>query len=290
MLICKDWKDYELIDASNGEKYERWGNVYLLRPDPQIVWDNGNLFEKYKNQVNAVYYRSNKGGGHWETYKNTPSSWKINYGDLVFNIKQMGFKHTGLFPEQAVNWNYMINKIKKSKREIKVLNLFAYTGGATVACLSAGAHVTHVDSSRGMVDWCKENVNDSGYQGDHVRYLLDDVVKFVKREIRRGNKYDAIVMDPPSYGRGANGEVWDIEKDLYELVSLCSEILSDKPLFFLINSYTTGLSSYVLNNILEMTINKKYSGTISCGEIGLPIKENNLVLPCGIYGRWEENE
>ncbi len=290
MLICKDWKDYELIDASNGEKYERWGNVYLLRPDPQIVWDNGNLFEKYKNQVNAVYYRSNKGGGHWETYKNTPSSWKINYGDLVFNIKQMGFKHTGLFPEQAVNWNYMINKIKKSKREIKVLNLFAYTGGATVACLSAGAHVTHVDSSRGMVDWCKENVNDSGYQGDHVRYLVDDVVKFVKREIRRGNKYDAIVMDPPSYGRGANGEVWDIEKDLYELVSLCSEILSDKPLFFLINSYTTGLSSYVLNNILEMTINKKYSGTISCGEIGLPIKENNLVLPCGIYGRWEENE
>ena len=290
MLICKDWKDYELIDASNGEKYERWGNVYLLRPDPQIVWDNGNLFEKYKNQVNAVYYRSNKGGGHWETYKNTPSSWKINYGDLVFNIKQMGFKHTGLFPEQAVNWNYMINKIKKSKREIKVLNLFAYTGGATVACLSAGAYVTHVDSSRGMVDWCKENVNDSGYQGDHVRYLVDDVVKFVKREIRRGNKYDAIVMDPPSYGRGANGEVWDIEKDLYELVSLCSEILSDKPLFFLINSYTTGLSSYVLNNILEMTINKNYSGTISCGEIGLPIKENNLVLPCGIYGRWEENE
>ena len=290
MLICKDWKDYELIDASNGEKYERWGNVYLLRPDPQIVWDNGNLFEKYKNQVNAVYYRSNKGGGHWETYKNTPSSWKINYSDLVFNIKQMGFKHTGLFPEQAVNWNYMINKIKKSKREIKVLNLFAYTGGATVACLSAGAYVTHVDSSRGMVDWCKENVNDSGYQGDHVRYLVDDVVKFVKREIRRGNKYDAIVMDPPSYGRGANGEVWDIEKDLYELVSLCSEILSDKPLFFLINSYTTGLSSYVLNNILEMTINKKYSGTISCGEIGLPIKENNLVLPCGIYGRWEENE
>ena len=212
------------------------------------------------------------------------------HGDLVFNIKQMGFKHTGLFPEQAINWDYMINKIKKCNREVRVLNLFAYTGGATVACLSAGAHVTHVDSSRGMVDWCKENVRDSGYQGDHVRYLVDDVVKFVKREIRRGNKYDAIIMDPPSYGRGANGEVWDIEKDLYELVNLCSEILSDKPLFFLINSYTTGLSSYVLNNILEMTVNKKYSGKITCGEVGLPIKENNLVLPCGIYGRWEEND
>ena len=290
MLISDNWKDYELIDASNGEKYERWGNIYLLRPDPQIVWDNGDLFEKYRDQVNAVYYRSNKGGGHWETYKNTPSSWKINYGDLIFNIKQMGFKHTGLFPEQAVNWDYMINKIKKSKRDIKVLNLFAYTGGATVACLSAGAHVTHVDSSRGMVDWCKENVKDSGYQGDHVRYLVDDVVKFVKREIRRGNKYDAIIMDPPSYGRGSNGEVWDIEENLYELVSLCCEILSDKPLFFLINSYTTGLSSFVLNNILKMTVNKKCNGKITCGEVGLPIKENDLILPCGIYGRWEENE
>lgn len=290
MLISDKWKDYELIDASQGIKYERWGNIYLLRPDPQIVWDNGDLIEKYKDQVNAIYYRSNKGGGHWETYKRTPSSWKINYGDLVFNIKQMGFKHTGLFPEQAVNWDYMISKIKKSKREIRVLNLFAYTGGATVACLSAGAHVTHVDSSRGMVDWCKENVKDSGYQGDHVRYLVDDVLKFVKREIRRGNKYDAIIMDPPSYGRGSNGEVWDIEEDLYELVSLCTEILSDKPLFFLINSYTTGLSSFVLNNILKMTVNKKYKGIVTCGEVGLPIKENDLILPCGIYGRWEEND
>ena len=290
MNISNNWKDYEIIDASKGYKYERWGNVYLLRPDPQIVWDNGDLLDKYHNKINAVYYRSNTGGGHWENLKDTPNSWKINYNNLIFNIKQMGFKHTGLFPEQAVNWDYMINKIKNSNREIRVLNLFAYTGGATVACLSAGAHVTHVDSSRGMVDWCKENVNDSGYQGDHVRYLVDDVVKFVKREIRRGNKYDAIIMDPPSYGRGANGEVWDIEKDLYELVALCSEILSDRPLFFLINSYTTGLSSYVLNNILEMTVNKKYSGKITCGEVGLPIKENNLVLPCGIYGRWEEND
>jgi len=202
----------------------------------------------------------------------------------------MGFKHTGLFPEQGVNWNFMINKIKNSGRKIKVLNLFAYTGGATVACLSAGAHVTHVDSSRGMVDWCKENVNDSGYQGENIRYIVDDVIKFVQREIRRGNKYDAIIMDPPSYGRGANGEVWDIEKNLNYLVSICSEILSDKPLFFLINSYTTGLSPEVLKNLLTIFVDKKYKGTVSCGEVGIPITDNNLVLPCGIYGRWEENE
>lgn len=202
----------------------------------------------------------------------------------------MGFKHTGLFPEQLVNWNFMIDKIKKSERKIKVLNLFAYTGGATVACLSAGAHVTHVDASRGMVDWCKENVKSSGFQGTDIRYLVDDVVKFVKREIRRGNKYDAIIMDPPSYGRGANGEVWDIEKNLNYLVELCSQILSDSPLFFLINSYTTGLSSYVLKNLLEININQKYKGKLSCGEVGIPITNSNLVLPCGIYGRWEENE
>ena len=290
MLYADKWNDYELIDASCGEKYERWGNIYLLRPDPQVVWNNGKLIEKYKDKINAVYYRSNKGGGHWENLKTTPGSWKIKYNSLTFNIKQMGFKHTGLFPEQAVNWDFMINKIKNSGRDIKVLNLFAYTGGATVACLSAGAHVTHVDSSRGMVDWCKENVNDSGYQGDHVRYIVDDVVKFVEREIRRGNTYDAIVMDPPSYGRGANGEVWDIEKSLSYLVEKCCEILSDKPLFFLINSYTTGMSSHVLENLLKMTVNKKYDGKVCCGEVGIPIKENDLVLPCGIYGRWEENE
>lgn len=290
MLLANKWMDYELIDASMGEKLERWGKVYLLRPDPQIVWDNGNLLEKYHDKIDAVYYRSNKGGGHWENLKNTPSSWTINYNNLTFHIKQMGFKHTGLFPEQAVNWDFMIDKIKNSGRNIKVLNLFAYTGGATVACLSAGAHVTHVDASRGMVDWCKENVKDSGYQGERVRYLIDDVVKFVQREIRRENKYDAIVMDPPSYGRGANGEVWDIEKNLNYLVELCTQILSDKPLFFLINSYTTGLSSHVLENILKLTVNKQYPGNVSCGEVGLPIKENNLVLPCGIYGRWESNE
>ena len=290
MLLLEDFKDYELIDASNGEKYERWGNIYLLRPDPQVIWDNGNLMDKYKGKIDAVYHRSNKGGGSWENLKNVPASWKINYKDLTFNIKQMGFKHTGLFPEQAINWNFMINKIKNSNRKIKVLNLFAYTGGATVACLSAGAHVTHVDSSRGMVDWCKENVGDSGYQGENIRYIVDDVIKFVQREIRRGNKYDAIIMDPPSYGRGANGEVWDIEKNLNYLVSICSEILSDKPLFFLINSYTTGLSPEVLKNLLTIFVDKKYKGTVTCGEVGIPITDNNLVLPCGIYGRWEENE
>ena len=290
MNLAKNWKDYEIIDASCGMKYERWGNIYLLRPDPQIIWNNGDLLEKYKNKINAVYYRSNKGGGHWENLKKTPMSWKINYDSLTFNIKQMGFKHTGLFPEQAYNWEFIMNKIKQSKRKIKVLNLFAYTGGATVAALKAGAHVTHVDSSRGMIEWCKENVKSTNLDDTMVRYLEDDVVKFVKREIRRGNKYDAIIMDPPSYGRGSNKEVWSLEKDLCNLVELCSEILSDNPLFFLINSYTTGLSSTVLNNLLTLIVDKKYSGKITCGEIGLPIKEDNLVLPCGIYGRWESNE
>lgn len=290
MLLADRWKDYELIDASHGEKLERWGNVYLLRPDPQIVWDNGDLLEKYHSDIYAVYYRSNKGGGHWDNLKNTPSSWKIKYDDLTFNIKQMGFKHTGLFPEQAVNWDFMREKIKKSGRKIKVLNLFAYTGGATVACLSAGASVTHVDSSRGMVDWCKENVKSSGLENAEIRYIVDDVVKFVQREIRRGNHYDAIIMDPPSYGRGVNGEVWDIEKNLNYLVKICSEVLSDEPLFFLINSYTTGLSSMVLSNILNLNVNNKFTGRVSCGEVGLPIKNSELVLPCGIYGRWESNE
>ena len=289
MNISNDWKDYEIIDASNGMKLERWGKIHLLRPDPQIVWDNGNLKDKYNN-IDAVYFISNKGGGHWENINNIPSSWIVNYKNLKFNIKQMGFKHTGLFPEQAFNWDFMIDKIKKSKRKIKVLNLFAYTGGATIACLSAGAHVTHVDSSRGMVELCKENVKINELDTTNVRYIVDDVIKFVQREIRRGNKYDAIIMDPPSYGRGSNGEVWDIEKNLSYLVSICCEILSDKPLFFLINSYTTGLSSTVLANLLELTVNKKYKGIISNGEVGLKITENNLVLPCGIYGRWENND
>ncbi|MCI8567833.1 MAG: SAM-dependent methyltransferase [Bacilli bacterium] len=286
MKFANVWKDYEIIDASNGEKLERWKNIYLLRPDPQVVWDNGNLREKY-SYINAIYFRSNKGGGHWENLKNTPERWTINYNNLVFNIKQMGFKHTGLFPEQAYNWDFMINKIKTSKKDtkVKVLNLFAYTGGATVACLSAGASVVHVDSSRGMIDWAKENVKTSNLEKSDVRYLVDDVVKFVKREIRRGNKYDVIIMDPPSYGRGANGEVWDIEKDLFNLINLCTELLSDSPLFFLVNSYTSGLSKEVVANIFKLTVLKKYSGDIETDEIGLPIKNNDLVLPCGVYGR-----
>lgn len=286
MWIVKDFNDYEIIDSSRGMKLERWKDIYLLRPDPQVIWDNGDLLKKYSN-INAVYYRSNKGGGHWENLRKTPSDWQIKYQDLTFNIKQMGFKHTGLFPEQAVNWDYMMNKIKSSNRPIKVLNLFAYTGGASVACLKAGASVVHVDSSRGMVDWCKENVKASGIEDKPIRYLVDDVVKFVQREIRRGNKYDAIVMDPPSYGRGSNGEVWDIEKDLDNLITLCSELLSDKPLFFLINSYTGGLTKEVINNLVKLRILPKYKANVHIEEIGLSITKDDLVLPCGITGRVE---
>ena len=290
MLVTDRWQDYECIDTSCGEKYERWGNIFLLRPDPQIVWNNGNLKEKYRGRIDAIYHRSNKGGGSWENQTTPPERWNIHYKNLTFCIKQMGFKHTGLFPEQAINWEFMMDKIKSSKRDIKVLNLFGYTGGATVACLSAGAYVTHVDSSRGMVDWCKENVEANNLQGEKIRYIVDDVVKFVEREIRRGNHYDAIIMDPPSYGRGSNGEIWDIEKDLSNLVSLCTELLSEKPLFFLINSYTTGMSSKVLENLLQLTVQEKYLGKISSGEVGLPVTNKNLVLPCGIYGRWEQKD
>jgi len=284
MKLADKWLDYEIIDSSNGEKLEKWGKYYLLRPDPQIIWDNGNLLDKHAF-IHSHYIRSNKGGGHWENIKNLPERWVVHYRDLTFHIKQMGFKHTGLFPEQAVNWDFMMDKIKYSNREIKALNLFAYTGGASVACLKAGASVVHVDSSRGMVDWAKENVSSSGLSECPIRYIVDDVVKFVKREIRRGNHYDAIIMDPPSYGRGANGEVWDIEKDLDMLLSLCTQLLSDKPLFFLINSYTAGLSKEVLANLYKIHF-ASYSGRIETEEIGLPIKENNLVLPCGIYGRF----
>ena len=230
---------------------------------------------------------SNKGGGYWENINDTPASWMINYKKLSFHIKQMGFKHTGLFPEQAVNWDYMISKIKNSGREIKVLNLFAYTGGATVACLSAGASVCHVDSSKGMTAWAKENVISSGLEKKSVRYIIDDVLKFVNREIRRGNKYDAIIMDPPSYGRGANGEVWKFEENIDELIKLCSKVLSDDPLFFLVNSYTTGISSTVIENILKMDLMLK-NGRYSCGEIGLPMTDSTLTLPCGIFAKWEK--
>ena len=285
MNLANNWKDYEILDMADGQKLERWGNVILSRPDPQIVWKQKSFLEKWK-QVNAIYHRSKTGGGAWEYKKQMPKEWQIKYKDLVFNIKPMGFKHTGLFPEQAVNWDWMMNKIKSEKREIKVLNLFAYTGGATVACLSAGASCTHVDSSKGMVAWAKENVISSGLQEKHVRYIVDDVVKFVNREIRRENKYDAIIMDPPSYGRGANGEVWQFENNIYDLVELCTNVLSDNPLFMLINSYTTGISSTVLANILNLTVSKKYKGQVDSGEIGLPMTDSKLILPCGIYGRW----
>ena len=285
MIIANNWKDYEIIDMANGEKLERWKDIILVRPDPQIIWKNESFPNKWKN-ANAVYRRSSSGGGTWDYKSKLPSSWQVNYKNLTFNIKPMGFKHTGLFPEQAANWDWMIDKIKKEKREIKVLNLFAYTGGATVACLSAGASVCHVDSSKGMVTWAKENVVSSRLQDKKVRYIIDDVVKFVNREIRRGNKYDAIIMDPPSYGRGANGEVWKFEENISDLVELCAKVLSDDPLFFLINSYTTGISSTVLENILKLNIKNK--GTFSNGEIGLPMTNSKLILPCGIYGRWEK--
>ena len=284
MNLASDWNDYQILDMANGEKLEKWNNITLVRPDPQIIWKQKTYPEKWK-KADAKYSRSNTGGGAWNYNKKLPSAWQVKYKDLVFNIKPMGFKHTGLFPEQAVNWDWMINKIKSTNKEIRVLNLFAYTGGATVACLSAGASVCHVDSSKGMVSWAKENVTSSGLQDRKVRYIVDDVVKFVNREIRRGNKYDAIIMDPPSYGRGTNGEVWKFEDNVYDLVELCSKVLTDKPLFFLINSYTTGISSMVLENILKLNIHAK--GKFSNGEIGIPMQNSNLVLPCGIYGRWE---
>ena len=286
MILANNWKDYEILDMANGEKLERWKDIILIRPDPQIIWKNKSFPNKWE-KANAVYKRSSTGGGAWQYKTKIPSAWQVKYKDLTFNIKPMGFKHTGLFPEQAANWDWMIEKIRKEKREIKVLNLFAYTGGATVACLSAGASVCHVDSSKGMVAWAKENVTSSGLQEKSIRYIVDDVVKFVSREIRRNNKYDAIIMDPPSYGRGANGEVWKFEDNIGDLVELCTKVLSDNPLFFLINSYTTGISSTVLENILKLNIPKKYGGKVENGEIGLPMINSKLVLPCGIFARWQ---
>ena len=286
MNIATNWKDYEILDMANGEKLENWGGYTLVRPDPQIIWKNKSFPDKWKN-ANATYKRSKTGGGAWSYRTKLPAAWQIKYRNLVFNIKPMGFKHTGLFPEQAVNWDWMMHKIKNSRRPIKVLNLFAYTGGATVACLAAGASVCHVDSSKGMVAWAKENVISSNLQDKPVRYIVDDVIKFVQREIRRGNTYDAIIMDPPSYGRGTSGEVWQFEENIADLVELCTKILSNKPLFFLINSYTTGISPEVLSNILKINLNK-YNGKITSGEIGLPMKSSNLLLPCGIFGIWEK--
>lgn len=281
METIKDFNEYEILAMSNGYKYERWNNITLKRPDPEIIWpDNENI------KVDARYTRSNTGGGMWEKLSNIPDSWQIHYKDLVFNLKLMGFKHTGLFPEQAYNWDLIRKTIKNSNRKCKVLNLFAYTGAASIAALKEGAEVVHVDSSRGMIDWAKENVKSNHLENENIRFLVDDVKKFVKRELRRGNKYDIILMDPPSFGRGAKNEVWSIEKDLYNLVDDCTKLLSDKPLLFIINSYTTGLSNTVIENILHKTLTKE--GTITSTELGIKAK-NNLILPCGNTTRWEAN-
>lgn len=285
MWIAEGWKDFELYDAASGEKLERWGDIILRRSDPQAVWTDKN--SDLWNHSHATYHRSSKGGGHWEFKKKTPERWCLKYKNLIFNIKPMGFKHTGLFPEQASNWEWFSKLISESKRPISVLNLFAYTGGATVAALNAGASVVHVDAAKGMVAWAKENAVSSGLSDKPVRYIVDDVLKFVLREQRRNRKYDAIIMDPPSYGRGPSGEIWKIENELYPLVLECLKILSDNPLFFLINSYTTGFSSSVLSNILKLTVGKKYGGTVCSDELGLIMTSKNLPFPCGISGRWQ---
>lgn len=289
MWYSKEWKDYILIDASGGEKLEYWSNILLRRPDPQAIWTEkhgGSLW----NKTDATYHRSTSGGGHWEYFnKKMPERWTVRYKNLTFNIKPMGFKHTGLFPEQAVNWDWFSDIIKKAKRPVRVLNLFAYTGGATVAATAAGAEVCHVDASKGMVTWAKENMAASGLSDRPVRYIVDDVKKFVAREARRGKKYDAIIMDPPSYGRGPGGELWKIEDELYPLIEDCMKILSDEPLFFLINSYTTGLSQTIMHNVLTLTMKKKYGGEVSCDEIGLMMQDKEMILPCGISCRWNKD-
>ena len=288
MYLADKWADYKLIDANGGEKLEYWGKYLLRRPEPQAVW-NVKSEKHLWDKTDAWYHRSSSGGGKWQYFKKKmPERWTINYGDLTFNIKPMGFKHTGLFPEQAVNWDWFSELIRNANRPIRVLNLFAYTGGATVAALNAGAEVVHVDASKGMVTWAKENVVSSGLGDRNVRYIVDDVVKFVRREQRRGRQYDAIIMDPPSYGRGPSGEVWKIEDELYPLIEECMKILSDDPLFFLINSYTTGLSAQILINIMTMTIKRKFGGHAEADEIGIPMSANGLVLPCGISGRWNK--
>ena len=289
MWIADGWNDYEVLDTSAGEKLERWGDYILVRPDPQVIWNTPHKVREWK-QKNGHYHRSNKGGGQWEFF-DLPEQWEISYGNLKFHLKPFHFKHTGLFPEQAVNWEWSGNLIREAKKknpgkEIKVLNLFAYTGGATVACADAGAAVTHVDASKGMVTWAKENAAASGLANAPIRYLVDDCVKFVEREIRRGNHYDAIIMDPPSYGRGPKGEVWKIEDMIHPLIRLCTQILSKDAVFFLVNSYTTGLAPAVLTYMISTEL-KAWNGTVDSQEIGLPVSSNGLVLPCGASGRWE---
>jgi 23S rRNA (cytosine1962-C5)-methyltransferase len=287
MWLAENWKDYEILDTSSGEKLERWGKYILLRPDPQVIWNTERTAPEWK-KLNAHYHRSKSGGGEWEFMK-LPEQWSINYGELTFNLKPFTFKHTGLFPEQAVNWDWFSEKIRKKKAEggeVKVLNLFAYTGGATLAAAAAGAKVTHVDASKGMVGWAKENAVSSGLADAPIRWLVDDCVKFVEREIRRGNKYDGIIMDPPSYGRGPKGEIWKLEEKIYPFIELCSQLLSDEPLFFLVNSYTTGLAPAVLTYMISTAVKSKFGGTVESEEIGLPVRESGLVLPCGASGRW----
>ena len=285
MWIANNWKDYEVLDTSGGEKLERWGKYLLVRPDPQVIWNTPHEHPGWKKK-NGHYHRSSKGGGEWE-FINLPDEWSISYKDLTFHLKPFSFKHTGLFPEQAVNWDWFSNLIAHAGRPVKVLNLFAYTGGATVSAAKAGAQVTHVDASKGMVSWAKENAAASGLADAPIRWLVDDCTKFVEREIRRGNHYDGIIMDPPSYGRGPKGEIWKIEENIFPFVELTAKLLSDKPLFFLINSYTTGLQPAVLSYMLNLTVKKQFGGTAAAEEIGLPVSGTGLVLPCGASGRWQ---
>ena len=284
MWLADNWKDYEVIDCSKGEKLERWGDYILVRPDPQVIWDTPRK-EKGWHKMNAHYHRSKKGGGEWEFF-DLPQQWSIHYRNLTFQLKPFSFKHTGLFPEQAVNWDWFSELIKKAGRPVKVLNLFAYTGGATIAAAAAGASVTHVDASKGMVTWAKENAASSGLTDAPIRWIVDDCVKFVEREIRRGNHYDALIMDPPSYGRGPKGEIWKIEESIHPLVKLCAQLLVDRPLFFLINSYTTGLQPAVLSYLIGTEL-KRFPGKVTADEIGLPVSSNGLTLPCGASGRFE---
>ncbi len=287
MRVANNWQDYKIIDTSGGDKLESWGGKVLVRPDPQIIWKSAYKTDLW-TKADAVYHRSAKGGGEWEYRKKLPESWNISYGDLKFIIRPTGFKHTGLFPEQAVNWEFMADKIRNAGREIKVLNLFAYTGGATLACANAGASVSHVDASKGMVAWARENAGVSGLSDKPIRWLVDDCEKFVRREIKRGNRYDAVVMDPPSYGRGPGGEIWKLEDCIYELVQTCCGVLSDNPLFFLLNSYTTGLSPSVMAYILNDVIGGKFGGKVTADEIGLPVEKAGMALPCGSTAIWTE--
>lgn len=286
IYIAKDWTDYECIDTADGEKLERWGSVTLRRPDPQVIWQAKERGRAWQD-ADAVYRRSSSGGGQWDFKRSLPERWTVRYRDLAFHVRPTNFKHTGLFPEQAVNWDWIIDKISSANRPIKVLNLFAYTGGATVAAAYAGAEVCHVDAAKGMVQWAKENTELSGLGNRKVRYITDDVFKFVQREQRRGSRYDAIIMDPPSYGRGPGGEMWKLEASLFPFVQSCLDILSDTPLFMLINSYTTGLSSVVLSNVLQLTAKPRYGGAIHAGDVGLPVTASGLVLPAGTTCRWE---